>query len=135
MQLRRQHRNYYSLSSLLSQLFKWKNYNWIRTHNHWLSYEYLTVLNIWLCLTVAISWPVWLNGLVVVLCVVLNSNLVAVNKASYIAPVSSKVFLDIQATTEQRFTLKRACDMIITCSQLERITHLNSLQMLKKMSW
>ena len=31
----------------------------------------------------------------------------------YIAPVSSKEFLDIQATTECRFTLKRVRDMII----------------------
>ena len=31
-----------------------------------------------------------------------------------IAPVSSKEFLDIQRTTEFRFTLKRVRDMIIT---------------------
>ena len=33
-----------------------------------------------------------------------------------IAPVSSKEMLDIQATTECRFTLKRVCDMIKTQS-------------------
>ena len=36
---------------------------------------------------------------------------------SDIPPVSSKKFLDIQATTECRFTLKRECDMIRTHSQ------------------
>ena len=34
-----------------------------------------------------------------------------------IAPVSSKEFLDIQATIEYKFTLKRVLDMIITYNQ------------------
>ena len=37
-----------------------------------------------------------------------------------IAPVSSKGFLDIQATIECRFTLKRVRDMIRTYSQMHR---------------
>ena len=40
------------------------------------------------------------------------------------APVSSKKFLDIQATTECRFTLKRVCNMIRTNSlELVFLTH------------
>ena len=35
-------------------------------------------------------------------------------------PVSSKEFLDIQATIECRFTLKLVRDMIITYSQMHR---------------
>ena len=35
-----------------------------------------------------------------------------------IAPVSSKEFLDIHATIECRFTLKRVSDMITTLSQM-----------------
>ena len=35
-----------------------------------------------------------------------------------IAPVSIKDFLDIQATVECRFTLKRVRDIIITYSQM-----------------
>ena len=46
----------------------------------------------------------------------LGSNPVLVTKTSDIAPVSSKEFLDIQATTECRFILKRICDMIGTHS-------------------
>ena len=34
---------------------------------------------------------------------------------SYIAPVSSKKFLDIQATKECRFTVKRVLDIITSC--------------------
>ena len=37
------------------------------------------------------------------------------------APVSSKEFLDIQATIECGFTLKQVCDMIKTYSQMHRI--------------
>ena len=37
-------------------------------------------------------------------------------KTSDITPVLSKEFLDLQATTEHRFTLKRVRDMIITYS-------------------
>ena len=44
----------------------------------------------------------------------MGSNLVAVTYNSDIALVSSKRFLDIQAITECRFTLKRVGDMIIT---------------------
>ena len=42
----------------------------------------------------------------------MGSNPVAVTQTSDIAPVSGKEFLDIQATKECRFTLKRVCDMI-----------------------
>ena len=37
---------------------------------------------------------------------------------SDIEPVSSKVFLDIHATTEYRFTLKRVCDIVRTHNQI-----------------
>ena len=40
---------------------------------------------------------------------------------SYIAPVSSKEFFDIQATREYRFTLKRVRDMVVTYSQMHRL--------------
>ena len=42
---------------------------------------------------------------------VVGSSLVAVTKTSDFAPVSSKEFLDIQATIECGFTLKRVGDI------------------------
>ena len=45
---------------------------------------------------------------------VVGSNPVAVTSPSDFAPASSKEFLDIQATIECRFTLKRVRDMIKT---------------------
>ena len=45
---------------------------------------------------------------------VVGLNLVAVTETPDIAPVSSKEFLDIQATIRCRFTLKHARDMIRT---------------------
>ena len=47
---------------------------------------------------------------------VVGSNPVAVTSPSDFAPASSKEFLDIQATIECGFTLKRVRDMIITYS-------------------
>ena len=47
---------------------------------------------------------------------VLGSNPVAVTSSSDLAPVSSKEFLDIQATIECGFTLKRVRDMTKTYS-------------------
>ena len=47
---------------------------------------------------------------------IVGSNLVAFTKTSDIAPVLSKEFLNIQATVEYRFPLKRVCDMIIPYS-------------------
>ena len=44
---------------------------------------------------------------------ILGSSPVAVTSPSDFAPASSKEFLDIQATIECGFTLKRACDMNI----------------------
>ena len=49
----------------------------------------------------------------------MGSNPVAVTQTSDIAPVSSKEFLDIQATIECKFTLKRVHNMIITYSLIE----------------
>ena len=43
-----------------------------------------------------------------------GSNFVAVTRIKYIVPVSSKEFLEIQATIECRFTLKRVGDMLRT---------------------
>ena len=51
---------------------------------------------------------------------VVGLNPVAVTQTSDIGPVSSKHLLDIQATKECRFTLKRVRDMIITYSQMHR---------------
>ena len=51
---------------------------------------------------------------------VVGSNPVAVTSPSDFAPASSKEFLDIQATTECGFTLKRVRDMIKTYSQKTR---------------
>ena len=48
---------------------------------------------------------------------VLASSPVAVTSPSDFAPASSKEFLDIQATIECGFTLKRVCDMTRTCSE------------------
>ena len=48
---------------------------------------------------------------------VVGSNPVAVTSPPDFAPASSKEFLDIQATIECGFTLKRVRDMIITYSQ------------------
>ena len=47
---------------------------------------------------------------------VVSSNRVAVTKISGIAPVSSKDFLDIQATIKCRFNLKHGGGIIITQS-------------------
>ena len=49
----------------------------------------------------------------------MGSNPVAVTSPSDFAPASSKEFLDIQATIECGFTLKRVRDMIITYSQAD----------------
>ena len=51
---------------------------------------------------------------------VVGSNPVAVTSPSDFAPASSKGFLDIQATIECGFTLKRVRDMIKTYSQMHR---------------
>ena len=50
---------------------------------------------------------------------VVGSNPVAVTSPSDFAPASSKEFLDIQATIECGFTLKRVRDMIKTYSQVD----------------
>ena len=50
--------------------------------------------------------------------VVVGSSPVTVTQTSDIAPVSSKVSLDIQANIECGFTLKRVRDMIRTYSQM-----------------
>ena len=49
--------------------------------------------------------------------VVVGSNPLVVIYTSYMPPVLSKEFLDIQAAIECRFTLKRFGDMITTYSQ------------------
>ena len=51
--------------------------------------------------------------------VVLGSSPVAVTSPSDMAPASSKEFLDIQATRECGFTLKRVRDMIKTYSHMQ----------------
>ena len=50
----------------------------------------------------------------------MGSRTVAVTQTSDFAPASSKDFLDIQATIECGFTLKRLRDMIRTYSQMHR---------------
>ena len=52
--------------------------------------------------------------------VIVGWNPVAVTSPSDFAPASSKEFLDIQATIECGFTLKRVRDMIKTYSQMHR---------------
>ena len=47
---------------------------------------------------------------------VVGSSPVAVTETPDLVPVSSKEFLDIQATIQCDFTLKRVRDMIITYS-------------------
>ena len=51
---------------------------------------------------------------------VVGSRAVAVTKSSDAAPVSRKEFLDIQATIEREFIVKRVLDMIKTYSQVDR---------------
>ena len=57
----------------------------------------------------SIIWPVFLNDYKLSGCWLESrcSHLI-----TYIAPVSRKEFLDIQATTDCRLTLRRVCDMI-----------------------
>ena len=50
--------------------------------------------------------------------VVMGSNPIAITETSNFAPVSSKEFLDIKATTVCEFTLKHIGDMIRTNSQM-----------------
>ena len=50
--------------------------------------------------------------------VVVSSTPVAVTETSYFAPVSSKEFLDIQATIECGFILKRVRNMIRIYTQI-----------------
>ena len=57
---------------------------------------------------------------------VLGSSPVAVTSPSDFAPASSKKFLDIQATIECRFTLKRVRDMTRTYSYNTKITELEN---------
>ena len=58
-----------------------------------------------------IYWPVWLNGWVFVY---------ELSGCGFESPVSSKQFLDIQATIECKFTLTLVRDMIITYIQTHR---------------
>ena len=51
---------------------------------------------------------------------VLGLDSVAVTQTSDVAPVLSKKFLNIQATIECKFTLKRIRGMIITFSKMHR---------------
>ena len=51
---------------------------------------------------------------------VLGSSPVAVTSLSDFAPASSKEFLDIQATIESGFTLKRLRDMTRTYKQMNK---------------
>ena len=55
----------------------------------------------------------------------MGSNPVAVTSLSDFAPASSKEFLDIQATIECGFTLKRVRDMIKTYSQIYEVFDAN----------
>ena len=57
----------------------------------------------------------------------MGSNPVAVTSPSDFAPASSKEFLDIQATTECGFTLKRVRDMIKTYRQNKYIRYLSNI--------
>ena len=85
-------------------------------------------------------WRAWLNGRVFVY--ELNgcgfesrcSHLYPVAVTSDIAPVSRKDFLDIQATKEDRFTLKRVTDMIRIYSQLFQCIHKHSEHFLLKVN-
>ena len=97
--------------------------NKIRTHNYLVRKRTL-------------NRPVWLNGWVFLYelsgcklesrCCHLNSN---------IGLVSSKEFLDIQATIECRFTQKRVRNMIITYSQKSKFSNLDVVLDLFEMSY
>ena len=70
---------------------------------------------------------------------VVGSSLVAVIYTSNFAPASSKEFLDIQATTERGFTLRRVRDMIRTysrhlCMGLDRFDDYYNNNLLDKLS-
>ena len=87
---------------------KQRNYNGTRTHNHLVCKRTLTHLATlackWLNVRLRTEW-LWVR-------VPLQSL-----KTSDIASVSSKEFIDIQATTECEFNLKRVRDKIRTHSQ------------------
>ena len=80
-----------------------------------LCYEYLSVWCIWLYVLIMSRTRFRVNPHSIV-----GSSPVAVTETSDFAPVSSKEFLDIQATIECGFTLKRVRDMIRTYSQIHR---------------
>ena len=96
----------------------------------------------------SIIWPIWLNGWMFVYelnacgfesryCHLNFGLFLTIHHYTYIfneklhfnchiAPVSSKEFLDIQATIVCRFTLKRVSDTIITYSQMHCTDKYNS---------
>ena len=82
----------------------------------------------------SIIWPVWLNGSVFVykLSGCRFESRYCHSKTSDIAPVSSKELLDIQATRECRFTLKRVRYKIIT--QIHRLFSLHELRLVSRFS-
>ena len=63
----------------------------------------------------SIIWPVWLNDWVFV-CELSGCGFAS--RCCHFAPVSSKEFLDIQATIACRFTRKPVIDMVITVGYL-----------------
>ena len=62
---------------------------------------------------------------------VLGSSPVAVASSSDFAPASSKEFLDIQATIDCGFTLKRVCDMLCNVFLLTRNRSIAKLSAMK----
>ena len=80
------------------EIWRWSDYNWTRTQNHLVLKQTLNHLAK----------------------LVLGLSPVAVTSPSDFAPALSKEFLDIQATIECGFTLKRVRDMTRTYSQMYR---------------
>ena len=62
---------------------------------------------------------------------VVGSTPIAATSTSDFAPVSNKEFLDIQATIESRFTLKRLRDMIRTYNSNPNLQEKDNSSMLK----
>ena len=104
--------------------------------------EYLSACHIWLCLTYHVIFALeWIYTLQLPECQGIHcpkqarylAKLTSVSDTytSDIGPVPSKGFLDIQATTECRFTLERVHDMIITHYPKKPLTgyrNINSLR-------
>ena len=98
------------------EIWRWSDCNWTRTQNHLVlkrTLNHLAKLAKWSSCVLS----TYLYGAFD--CIFLSCH-VRVFLSCHVAPASSKEFLDIQATVECGFTLKRVRDMTRTYSQMHR---------------